>query len=91
MGCFATLRSLHQLVTYDAFNMAEIYLTQPLQLVAGSIAGRKWMSDDLYRRAASHDKRYHVIEGARHLALYDDENTAAEAGGVLAGFFNETL
>jgi uncharacterized protein len=50
---FATARSLNQIITYDAFHMAEVFLTQPLQVVAGSAADSKWMSDDLYRRAAS--------------------------------------
>jgi hypothetical protein len=36
--------------------MAEVFLTQPLQIVAGSVAGSKWMSDDLYKRAASTNK-----------------------------------
>lgn len=67
----AASRSLTQLVTYDAFNMADVFLTQPLQIVAGSAAGSKWMSDDLYARAASGDKNYHVVEGADHMSLYD--------------------
>ena len=50
---FATARSLNQIITYDAYNKAEAFLTQPLQIVAGSVAGSKWMSDDLYKRAAS--------------------------------------
>ena len=33
-------------------------MTQPIQIVAGSQAGSKWMSDDLYDRASSQDKRY---------------------------------
>ncbi len=48
--------------TYDAYHMAEVYLTQPTQIVAGSQAGSKWMSDDLYDRASSQDKRYHMLK-----------------------------
>lgn len=33
---YATLRSLNQIITYDAYHMAEVYLTQPIQIVAGS-------------------------------------------------------
>jgi hypothetical protein len=33
---FATARSLTQIITYDAYHMAEVFLTQPLQIVAGS-------------------------------------------------------
>jgi uncharacterized protein len=33
------------MITYDAYNMAEVFLTQPLLIVAGSLAGSEWMSD----------------------------------------------
>jgi hypothetical protein len=29
------------------------------------------VSDDLYKRAASKDKRFHVVEVANHMSLYD--------------------
>ncbi|MCB1446502.1 MAG: alpha/beta hydrolase [Rhizobiaceae bacterium] len=88
---FATLRSLNQIITYDAYHMAEVYLTQPLQIVAGSKAGSKWMSDDLLRRAASSDKQLHVVEGANHMELYDGEKYVDEAVSVLAPFFQTKL
>ena len=82
---------LRQIITYDAYHMAEVYLTQPIQIVAGSQAGSKWMSDDLYDRASSQDKRYHIVEGANHMDLYDGKVYMAEAISVLAPFFEETL
>ncbi|MBB3316675.1 hypothetical protein FHT77_002556 [Rhizobium sp. BK181] len=88
---FATLRSLNQIITYDAYHMAEVYLTQPLQIIAGSEAGSKWMSDDLLRRAASSDKKLHVVKGANHMELYDGEKYVGEAVSVLAPFFQEKL
>lgn len=88
---YTTLRSLNQIITYDAYHMAEIYLTQPVQIVAGSTAGSKWMSDDLYERASSQHKRYHTVEGANHMDLYDGKAYVAEAVDVLAQFFKETL
>ena len=88
---YATLRSLNQIITYDAYHMAEVYLTQPIQIVAGSQAGSKCMSDDLYDRASSQDKRYHIVEGANHMDLYDGKAYVAEAISVLAPFFEETL
>ena len=87
----ATARSLNQIITYDAFNMAEVFLTQPLQVVAGSIAGSKWMSDDLYKRAASTDKKFHVVEGSNHMQLYDVPKYVDEAVSVLAPFFKSKL
>ena len=43
-----------------------MFLTQPLQIGTGSVAGSKWMSDDLYKRAASTKKNFHVVEGSNH-------------------------
>jgi uncharacterized protein len=72
---------------YDAYNMAEVFLTQPLQIVAGS----KWMSDDLYKRAASTNKKFHVVEGSNHMQLYDVPKYVDEAVPVLAPFFKSNL
>lgn len=88
---WATARSLAQLVTYDAFNMAETFLTQPLQIVEGSEAGSKWMSDDLFARAGSPSKTFHTVEGANHMMLYDGQRYVAEAISVLAPFFRKHL
>ncbi len=88
---YGLARSLTQLISYDAYNFAEAFLTQPLQIVAGSVAGSKWMSDDLYARAASDDKTFHVVEGANHMDLYDGANFVDEAVSVLAPFFQEKL
>lgn len=87
----ATLRSLNQIITYDAFHMADVYLTQPIQIVAGSKAGSKWMSDDLFDRAASADKSFHIVEGANHMDLYDGKAFVDEAVSVLAPFFRQEL
>ena len=88
---FATLRSLNQLIVYDAYQMADVYLTQPVQIVAGSVAGSKWMSDDLFDRAASTDKAFHVVNGANHMDLYDGKAFVDEAASVLASFFTAKL
>lgn len=88
---FMTARSLTQIISYDAYNKAEAFLTQPLQIVAGSVAGSKWMSDDLFARAASRDKHFHVVEGANHMSLYDGTKYVEEAVSVLAPFFARTL
>lgn len=88
---YMTARSLNQIIPYDAYSKAEAYLTQPLMVVAGSEAGSKWMSDDLYARAASKDKQFHVVEGSNHMQLYDGEAQVNEAVSKLAPFFNEKL
>ncbi len=88
---FATTRSLTQLITYDAYNKAEAFLTQPLVAIAGSVAGSKWMSEDLTQRAASQDKTLHIVEGANHMELYDIPQYVNEASNVLADFFKMKL
>lgn len=88
---FMTARSLPQIITYDAYHKAEAFLTQPILTVVGSVAGSKWMSDDLLARAASTDKQMHVIEGANHMSLYDKQPYVDEAVSVLAQFFQTRL
>lgn len=85
----APVRNFTQLVTYDAFHLAEIYLTQPLQIVAGSEAGSKWMSEELYNRAASAEKHFHIVKGANHMELYDVPEYVKEALSVLVPFFKK--
>ncbi|QSQ17536.1 alpha/beta hydrolase [Myxococcus landrumensis] len=85
------LRSLSQLVGYDAFHLAELLLTQPLQLVAGSKAGSLWHSQQVLERAASRDKRLHIVEGANHMDLYDGSRFVAEALAKLVPFYREKL
>ncbi|AYA01756.1 alpha/beta hydrolase [Acinetobacter sp. WCHAc010034] len=88
---FATARSLTQIITYDAYNKAEAFFTQPLLAVVGSAAGSKWMSEDLMQRAASADKQLYTVDGANHMSLYDRLSFVDEALGQLAPFFTEKL
>ncbi|MCH7394076.1 alpha/beta hydrolase [Acinetobacter dispersus] len=88
---FATARSLTQIITYDAYNKAEAFFTQPLLAIAGSVAGSKWMSEDLINRAASTDKQLYVVVGANHMSLYDKLNFVDEAVDQLSQFFSTKL
>lgn len=88
---FATARSLTQIISYDAYNKAEAFFTQPLLAIVGSNAGSAWMSEDLISRAASADKTKYVVEGANHMTLYDREKEVNEAIGQLAPFFKKKL
>lgn len=84
-------RSLTQLVTYDAYNFAEAFLVQPLQIVVGSESGSRWMSEDLYQRAASTDKNLHIVNGANHMQLYDIQEYVEETASVVVPFFQKNL
>ena len=85
------VHSLAQLVTYDAFQFAEQFLTQPLQFVAGSEAGSLCYSQDAFKRAASRDKNLHIVNGAGHVDLYDRPEFVAEVMSKLAPFYKAKL
>ncbi len=86
-----TTRSLAQLVTYDAFNNADVFLTQPLCVIAGSEAGTRWLSEQIVERAASKNKSLHIVDGATHISMYDKPDNVAEAISKLAPFFLANL
>ena len=87
----APVRCLTQLVTYDAYHMADIFLTQPMLLVVGSMAGSKWYSEDLYNRAASADKELCVVDGANHIEMYDVPQYVDKAVAALVAFFKKNI
>lgn len=80
-----------QLVTFDAFHLVDLFLTQPIQIVAGEDAGTRWISEDLFRRAASKDKHLHIIPRTSHIALYDKPDMVSEAMSKLGPFFKTHL
>lgn len=86
-----TTASLTRLVGYDAFHLAELLLTRPLQLVAGERAGSLWYSQEILAKAASAEKHLHVVAGATHMSLYDDPAQMDETMGRLAPFYRTHL
>lgn len=88
---WTTLRNLTQIITYDAYNKAEAFFTQPLLMVVGSNAGSAWMSEDLIKRAASADKKLQVVNGYDHMDFYDKPAPVDAAVGFLSGFFKKNL
>ncbi|WP_205960837.1 alpha/beta hydrolase [Mixta theicola] len=86
-----TTRSLAQLITYDAFSHADVFLTQPVLVIAGSEAGTRWMTEAIYQRAASQKKSIHIVNGATHIAMYDKPDYVTEATEKFASFFSENL
>ncbi|AND78700.1 alpha/beta hydrolase [Streptococcus pantholopis] len=88
---YATFRSFTQVLTYDAFFKADVFLTQPLLAIVGSAADSKWVSDTLIEKAASTDKKLVVIDGANHMELYDIPEYVSQAVEALSKFFTERL
>jgi fermentation-respiration switch protein FrsA (DUF1100 family) len=88
-----TVRSINQLVTYDAFNLAKDFLTQPLLMIAGSEAGTKFYSVDLVKdvKGVSQDAQTYIVEGSNHFDLYDKSKQVDEAVSQLLPFYEKYL
>lgn len=86
-----TFTSIKKLMSYDAFNFADRYLTQPLLLIAGSDAESLWHSQNLMEKAASTTKELHLIEHARHVDLYDLPQYVDQAQTKIVSFLKNHL
>ena len=64
---YMTARSLNLVITYDAYNKAEAFLTQPLLMMVGSEAGSKRMSDDLMKRRQQEEGYVYRERGEPHV------------------------
>ncbi|WP_417643274.1 alpha/beta hydrolase [Enterobacter kobei] len=84
------MTSISTLASFTGFEGADVYITQPLLIVAGSKAGSLWHSQELYKTAASVNKTLEIIPGATHMDLYDGQG-ATTAASKLAPFFKKNL
>ncbi|MET7511818.1 alpha/beta hydrolase [Streptomyces albidoflavus] len=85
---------LEAAVGFDAFHLAEVLLTQPVQIVVGDVPGAFGSYRDgfeLFNRARSEKKDILVIEGASHYDLYDQPKYVDQALEKLGSFFKDTL
>ena len=81
-------------LTWDAYNLAEKLLTQPLLVIVGGIPGGFGAYRDgfeIVRRAASTKKELVVIEGWSHYDLYDKPEPVKQALAKLILFYQENL
>lgn len=76
-------------VGFDAFDLVDPLLTQPLLAIAGSEAGSLWHSQELVEKARG-EKELLVIDGLAHMDLYDGPGVDT-ALARLAPFFKENL
>ncbi len=79
---------------FDAFYLADKLLTQPLQIIVGSVPGGFGSyrdGFDLFAMARSAKKNLAVIEGASHYDLYDQPHAVDQAMAKLEPFFAENL
>jgi fermentation-respiration switch protein FrsA (DUF1100 family) len=86
--------SMSALVVFDAFHLAEQYLTQPLLIIVGDQVGAFGSYRDgftLFNKAASNNKSIHVVKEASHYDLYDQPKATREALEQIIPFFQENL
>lgn len=86
--------SMSNLIIFDAFHLAEFLLTQPLLVIVGDKVGAFGSyrdGFDLYNKAASKNKKIHIVKGASHYDLYDKPEATSEALENLVPFFRENL
>ncbi|MFD2286211.1 alpha/beta hydrolase [Pedobacter petrophilus] len=86
--------SMSALVVFDAYHLAERYLTQPLLIIVGDQVGAFGSYRDgftLFNKAASINKKIHVVKGASHYDLYDQPEATVEALKKLIPFFQKNL
>lgn len=86
--------SINGAFAFDAFHLADQLLTQPLQIIIGSVPGGFGSYRDgyeLFYKARSAKKGLHVVQGASHYEMYDNPKYVDEAMGVLGPFFGENL
>ncbi|AIY84793.1 X-Pro dipeptidyl-peptidase family protein [Clostridium baratii str. Sullivan] len=86
--------SLDSVIGFDAFHLADELLTQPLQIIVGSVQGAFGSYRDgheLYNKAASKKKDLFIVEGASHYDLYDREEPVRKAVEKLEAFYKENL
>lgn len=81
-------------INFDAFHLADQLLTQPLLIIVGDRVGAFGSYRDgfeLYNKAASNNKKIHVVKGASHYDLYDDPKATNEALENIVPFFTKNL
>ncbi|MEV6906719.1 alpha/beta hydrolase [Amycolatopsis sp. NPDC051071] len=85
---------LEAAVGFDAFHLAEVLLTQPLQVIVGDVPGGFGSYRDgfeLFDRARSEKKDIFIVQGASHYDLYDQPKYVDQALAKLGTFFEKNL
>lgn len=82
--------SFPRVLTFDAFHLADIFLKQPVLLIAGDKAGSLWHTQRLDKLIGGAAKKIIVPNGA-HMDFYDNETYVGPAAQDVAEFMNQHL
>lgn len=75
---------------FDAFDLVDPLLTQPLLIIAGEEAGSRWHSEELYAKAPG-EKELEIVRGAAHMDFYDNLKFVDPAIEKISQFFAKHL
>lgn len=84
------MQNLDRLTSFDAFAYLDTFSPRPLLFIVGSLANTRYFSQEAFGRAAE-PKEMFVIEGTKHVDLYDGPQYVNHALGKLTEFFKESL
>lgn len=82
------MTSLDKMFAFTTFHLLPTLLTQPLLLIAGSDADTRIFSEQAHA-LSNGPKELVFIDGATHMALYDQPEYVDQAVARLASFFGE--
>ncbi|KAJ5273614.1 hypothetical protein N7478_008739 [Penicillium angulare] len=82
--------SFPRVLTFDAFHLADVFLKQPVLLIAGSDAGSLWHTERLDKMIGGATQKIIVPKGA-HMDFYDNEAYVGPAVKDIADFMNTNL
>jgi fermentation-respiration switch protein FrsA (DUF1100 family) len=87
------LRSMQLLMNFDPWHLADIYLTQPVLMIAGEKASTRWHTEMLFKVLDGKNKglRKVILPHGGHIDLYDQEDYVNPAVNEIAGFFNQAI
>ncbi|KAJ5688325.1 hypothetical protein N7536_010944 [Penicillium majusculum] len=82
--------SFPRVITFDAFHLAESFLTQPALLIAGEKAGSLWHTEKLHKILDGKSKKVILSKGT-HMDLYDKEEFVEPTVKNVAEFMQANL
>lgn len=80
--------SFPRVLTFDAFQFADVFLKQPTLLIAGDQAGSLWHTEKLDKLIGGATKNS-VVSGAAHMDFYDNEKYLGPAADDVAVFMKQ--
>ncbi|GFP59577.1 hypothetical protein ACSS6W_010950 [Trichoderma asperelloides] len=82
--------SFPRVLTFDAFHLADVFLTQPVLLIAGEEAGSRWHTEKLDKLIGGATRKL-IVPKAAHMDFYDNETYVGPAVVDVTEFMKKHL